>query len=101
MDTAPFPPCGRSSRMGHTVSTEKTNMNRVKMHRSYTQGAALDRRATASWCRRRAGLASSGICRCSVVDQELHRITAEPAIAAQMTGYMDRDTARFGEELAE
>src|SRR5215831_9565765 len=86
---------------GHTVSTQKRNMNRVKMHRSYTQGATLDGWAAESWSPGCGGLASSRNCRCGIVDEELHRIAADPAVAAQMTGQMDRDTARFAQELAE
>ena len=35
-----------------------------------------------------------------VVDRELHCISAAPIIAAEMTGDVDRSTARLGEELA-
>jgi len=38
---------------------------------------------------------------CRVVDQELHRVAAAPAVATQMTGDMDRGSARLGEKLAE
>ena len=36
-----------------------------------------------------------------VLDQKLHRIGPAPAVAAQMTGDMDRSPARLAEELAE
>ena len=46
-------------------------------------------------------LARSKDYRCSIIDRELHRIPPEPAVAAQMSCNMDRDTARLGKELTE
>ena len=39
-------------------------------------------------------------CRRGVVDQQLHRLAAAPAVATEIPGDMDRRTTRFGKKLA-